>query len=112
MELAFNDRGVPTDRTIGIVTCSGELYVLLCADDGMVGSRGPDWLQVALNMCIRLLRRYRLLVNVSKSKAMTFQLSPLLSSMSEEAVEWRCTGRGETYCERLRRRIPFPDCGV
>ena len=78
----------------------------------MVGSRDPEWLQVALNVLIRILRRYRLLANVAKSKAMTFQLSALLSSMSEEAVQWWCTGRGETYCERLRRRIPFPDCGV
>ena len=79
---------------------------LLCADDGMVGSRDPEWLQVALNVLIRILRRYRLLANVAKSKAMTFQLGTLRSAILEEAVELWCTARWETYCERLRMRIP------
>ena len=74
----------------------------------MVVSRYPEWLQGTLNVITRILRRYRLLVNVTKSKATTFHMGTLRSVMSEEVVDWWCTVRGETYCKRLIRRIPYP----
>ena len=72
----------------------------------MVGSRDPEWLQGALNVTIELLRRYRLVANFEKSKAMNFQPGTLRYGMSEEAVGRWCTGRRATYYERLKRRIP------
>ena len=38
---------------------------LFYADDGMVGSWDPKWLQGALNVVIRIFRQYRLLVNIT-----------------------------------------------
>ena len=54
---------------LAVVVCLGLLYT----DDGVVGSGGPEWLQGALNVLIGLLRRYRLVANFAKSKAMTCQ---------------------------------------
>ena len=51
----------------------GRCLVIFYADDGMVGSRDPEWIQGPLNVPIDLFRRYRLVANVAKSKAMTFQ---------------------------------------
>ena len=69
---------------------------LLYADDSMVGSRDLEWLQGALNMLIRLFHRYRLVENVIKYKAITYQPGTLRSGMSEEAVGRWYMGRGAT----------------
>ena len=37
------------------------------ADVGLIGSRDPEWLQGALNVLIRLLRRVGKMPNVAKS---------------------------------------------
>ena len=43
---------------------------------------------------------------------MTFQPVALQYGIPEEAVGRRCMVRGVTYCDRLRRQITFPDCGL
>ena len=80
--------------------------------DGLVGSPVPCFLQGSLIVLIGLFRRYGLLDNVAKSKAMMCQPGVIQSGMSKEAVGRWSTGRGETYKERLRRRILCPACGV
>ena len=70
--------------------CIGLLY----ADDGVVGSQDPEWLQGALNGLIGLLRRYGLVENVAKSKAMASHPGTLRYGMLEEGLVRRCTGRG------------------
>ena len=50
--------------------------------------------------------------NVAKSKTMTFHPGDIISGISEEALRRHSTGKGETYRERLRRKMPCPDCGV
>ena len=78
----------------------------------VVGLRYLGWLQGALNVLIGLFFYYRLLSNVTKSSAMTCQMGTLRSRMSEEAVERWCTETEATYHKRLRRQIPYLDCGV
>ena len=71
----------------------------------MVDSRDSDWLQNAMNVLIRLFRRYSLAANVKKSRTMTFQPGELWAGMSEDAMALKCTGVGDLYRVRLRRRI-------
>ena len=60
--------------------------VLFYVENGVLGSRDPEWMQGALIVLIGLLRRYRLLANAAKSKAMTCHPVTLQSGMSEEVV--------------------------
>ena len=48
-----------------LVLAVGRCLGLICADEGMMVLRDPEWLQGALNMPIGLFRKYRLLVNFS-----------------------------------------------
>ena len=56
---------------LGLVVgwCMWMFYV----DNGMVGSREPDWFLGSLKMPIGLFQWYGLVTNVTKSKAMTCQ---------------------------------------
>ena len=93
---------------LAVGRCLGLFY----SDDGVVVSWDMEWLQVELNVLIGLFHRYGLVVNVAKYKTMTCHPGKLRSGMSEEVVGWWRTGRGETYCNRLKIRIPRPDYGV
>ena len=75
-------------------------------DDGMVGSRNPDWLQYATKTRVGLFRRNVLASNVAKSLTMTRQPGALRARMSEEAMALKCMGVGDLYRVRIRRRIP------
>ena len=88
--------------------CLGVFY----ADDGMVGSRNSDWLQHTMNVLVRIFRSYGLVANIEKSRTMTCQPGSLRTGMSEEAMPLKCTGVGDSYRLRLRRRIPCLECGV
>ena len=55
------------------------------ADDGMIGSRGPEWLQGDVNVLIRLFRMVGLVYNVAKSNTMNSQSGAILTGVSEEA---------------------------
>ena len=74
---------------LGLVlgVCLGLFYV----DNVVVGLLYPEWIQGALNVLICLVRGYRMLVNVTKSKAMTCQSGTLQSGISEEALGRQCT---------------------
>ena len=62
--------------------CLGLFY----ADGNVVGSRDLEWLQGAMNVLIGLFRRYGLVTNFVKSKAMTCQPGTLQSGMLEKSV--------------------------
>ena len=49
------------------------------ADDGMVVSRDPDWLQHSMNGLVGLFRRFDLEANIAKSRLMTCQPGALRS---------------------------------
>ena len=82
------------------------------ADDGIIGSRDPEWLQGDKNVLFGIFRRFRLMTNVEKSKTMTFQLGVIHTGMPERVLSRRSKGEGGTYQDRLQRRISFPDFGL
>ena len=79
------------EETVG--KCLGIFY----ADDGMVGSRDPDWMQHSMNVLVGLIQRYGLVSNINKSRAMMCQPVILRSGMSKEDKALKCTGVGDSY---------------
>ena len=93
-------------ETVG--RCVGVFY----AGDDMVILHDSDWLQHAMNVLVGLFRRYVLVSNIPKSHIMTLHTGELRAGMSEEAMALKCTGVGDSYQVRLRRRIPCPEFEV
>ena len=58
------------------------------ADNGLIGSRYPKWLQGGLNVLIGPFLRIGLMENVAKSKTMTCHTGEIWLGMLEEAVGW------------------------
>ena len=107
--MTVEDQRVDRDRlgeTFG--RCFGFFY----SRNGMVGSHDSDWIQHVMDVLVGLFRRYVLASNVAKSCKMTCQTGALRVGMSEEAMALKCTGVGDLYRVRLRRRIPCPECRV
>ena len=88
--------------------CMGMFY----ADDGMIGWRGPEWIQGDINVLVILFRRVGLMANVAKSNTMTCQPGAICTGISEEAFSWNRKGEGSTYQELLWWCITCPYCGV
>ena len=88
--------------------CLGVFY----DNDGMVGSLDSDWLQHNMNVLFGLFRRYVLDANVANSNTITCQPGTLQAGISEDAMVLKCTGLGDLYQVRLRRKIPCLECGV
>ena len=78
----------------------------------MVRSRDSEWIQHAMNVLVGLFKRYGLAANIAKSHTMTCHPGALRVGISEEAMPLNCTGVGDSYQVRIRRRIPCPECGV
>ena len=95
----------------GLGETSGRCVGVFYADDGMVVSQDPYWLQHLMNVLVGLFRKYGLAANVANSCTMTFQPGLLRSGMSEEVKALKCTGVRDSYRVRLRRSIPCPECG-
>ena len=80
----------------GLALSVGRRMRIFYVDDGLVGSREPEWLQGSISVLIDLLRQYGLVDNVANYKSMTCQPGAIWSGMSEEAVGQWSTGRGAT----------------
>ena len=74
LALMLDDQLVAYD---GLVLALGRCIGIFYANGCMLVLRGPEWLQVPLNVIIGLFRRYRLVANVTNSKAMTCHLDAL-----------------------------------
>ena len=109
ISLTVEDEQV-THEELGMV--AGRCMGVFNADDGMLGSRYPEWLQGAINVLIRLFRRVLLMENIAKYKTTTCQTGEIFTGMSEEEFGWRSTGEGVKHRECLRLRIPCTYCGV
>ena len=96
----------------GLGETFGRCLVVFYTDDGMVRSCNSDWLQNAMNVLVGLFIRYGPAANVAKSRTMTCHPGELRAGMSEEAMVLKCTGVGDSYQVRLRKQIPYPECGV
>ena len=84
---------------------------LFYADNGMVESSDPQWLQWAFNALVGLFERVGLHTNVGKMVSMTCRLCPAASNQSEVAYGRKMTGEGPTYHERLKETVKCGDCG-
>ena len=96
----------------GLGLAVGRCLGIFFTENDMVVSQDPGLIMGALNVLIGLFRRYGLVVNFAKYKAVTCNLGTLRYRMSEESVVQRYTRRWETYCKRPRWQIPCPDWGV
>ena len=84
---------------------------LFYADDGMVASSDPRWLQWAFNALVGLFERVGLRKNVGKTVSMTCRPCPTTGNQSEVAYGRKMMGEGPKYCKRLKERVECGDCG-
>ena len=87
--VACDGMGLGTGRFVG----------MFYTDDVLVGLWDPEWLQVSLNVLIGILRWYRLVANIAKSKSMMCHPGEICYGLSEEAVSQRVTGGGNVQGE-------------
>ena len=85
--------------------------VLSYADNGMVASSGPRWLQGDFNTLVGLFVRVVLQTNVGKTVGMVCCPFQAVGNLSEAAYGRRVTGEGPTYRERLKGQVFLRECG-
>ena len=83
---------------------------LFYADDGMVASSDPRWLQSAFNDLFGLFDRVGLRKNVRKTFGMVYHPCQAAGNLSEAAYGRRVTGVGPTYRERLKGQVDCSKC--
>ena len=85
---------------------------LFYADDGMVVSFDPAWLQGAFTALVGLFDRVGLRTNVGKTVRMVCHSCQAGAvNRTEEAYRRRITGKGRSYAERQRERVKCLECG-
>ena len=82
------------------------------ADDGMVASSDPRWLQWAFTTLVGLFERVGLKTNTGKTVSTTCRPCPAVGNRSEAAYGHTMTGEGLTYLERKQERVECRDCGM
>ena len=70
---------------------------LFYADDGMVASSDPRWLQWAFNDLVGLFKHMGLRNNVGKTVSMICRPCPAAGNQSEEEYGRKMTGEGPLY---------------
>ena len=81
------------------------------ADDGMVASSDPFWLQGTFNALLGLFDRVGLGTNVGKTVGMVCHPCQAAGNLTTEAYVRRITGMGQSYMERLRDQVACGECG-
>ena len=85
---------------------------LFYADDGMVVSSDPAWLQGAFTALVGLFDRVGLLTNDRKTVSMVCHpCQEGAGKRTEEAYGRRITGEGRSYAERQKERVECVECG-
>ena len=84
---------------------------LFYADNGMVASSNPHWLQWAFDTLVSLFDRVGLRTNVGKTFSMVCRPCQAVGTQSEAAYGRRMTGEVPTYQERQKVRVQCGDCG-
>ena len=84
---------------------------LFYADDGMVASSDPQWLQGALNTLVGLFDRVGMQTNVGKTVGIVCHPCQAAGNLSKVAYGRRVTGEGPTYRERLKVQVSYGACG-
>ena len=85
---------------------------LFYADNGMVASSDPAWLQGAFNALVGLFDRVGLRKNVGKTVSMVCHPCQATAGNITQAVYGRrLTGEGKSYKEQQRERVECAECG-
>ena len=84
---------------------------LFYADDGMIASSDPWWLQWAFTILVGLFDRVGLKTNQRKTASMTCRPCSASGNRSEASYAHTMTGAGPTPRERKRERVTCWDCG-
>ena len=84
---------------------------LFYADDGMLASSDPRWLQWAFTQLVGLFNRVGLKTNCTKTVSMTCRPCSTPGNRSEETYRHTITGDGPTPRESKRERVTCGDCG-
>ena len=89
----------------------GYQAALFYADNGMVASSDPRWLQGDFNTLVSLFDRVGLQKNVRKTVGMVYHPCQAAGNLSEAAYGRRFTGEVPTYRERLKGQVSCRECG-
>ena len=84
---------------------------LFYADNGMVASSDPGWLQGAFNTLVGLFDRVGLRTNVRKTVGMLFHPCYAAGNLTTEAYGRRFTGVVPTYRDRQQGQVDCGECG-
>ena len=84
---------------------------LLYAEDGMVASPDPPWLQGAFSNLVGLFDRVGLRTIVGKKVRMVYRLFKAAGTQSEVAHGRQMTREGPSYQERQKGRVQCSKCG-
>ena len=84
---------------------------LFYADNGMVASPYPHWIQGAFSTLVGLFDRVGLQTNVGKTVGMVRCPCWEAGTQLEAAYRQRMTGEGPTYQERQKGRVQCRECG-
>ena len=83
------------------------------ADDGMVVSLDPAWLQGDFGALVAIFDRVGLRTNVRKTVSMACHPCRAgAGNRTEAGYSRRLTGVGKTYAERQRERVACGECGT
>ena len=105
LSLVVEDKQVSTQ---GFGTAVANQMALFYADDGLISSTDPTWLQQALDVLTGLFRRIGLSTNAAKTKMMTCYPGSITTRLSPQAYTRRMTGQGNTFRQRQRLRVTCP----
>ena len=87
--------------------------VVFYANDGMVVSSDPAWLQGAFSDLVAIFYRVGLRTNVGKIVSMACHPCRAgAGNQTEAGYNMRLTGVGKTYTERQRDRVMCRECGM
>jgi len=87
-----------------------QLLLLFHADDGMIASRDPGWLQEALTALVALFRRAGLEINVKKTKVMMCHPGFIKTHFSDARCKHRITGEGPSPQQLKKTDVACPRC--
>ena len=101
---------VDAEERGGLVKYGKHQAALLYADDGMVASSDPQWLQGSFNTLVGLFDRVGLQTNIGNTVGMFCHPCQAAGNLSKAAYGRRVTGEGTTYRERLKGQVACGDC--
>ena len=85
------------------------------ANDGMVASTDPGWIQLTFDLLAGLLDRMGLRTNICKTVGMVSRPFWAAGVRSDKAYTQRMRGGGRSFKEhqrkRKRQRVSYPECG-